>query len=244
MKKMLPLIIAPFAGIIIGVLLALLYLIKISWEIIQLISFGIKVKFQPIFKNPQCIGIPKSQIYFLFFTLFSISLFAQSPQAFKWQGVVRNDQMEVLANQTVSIRFSILEDHENGGSVYIEEHSATTNELGLLSLNLGKGTFLDGSFTAIPWGTKPHFLKVEIDVTGRSNYGFMGTSEVFLNNGGSPIINTNNWIKKDGILTANHDVKIETILTVEETISSGSRIFVGRNGTESGYSLLHFKNGN
>ena len=110
----------------------------------------------------------------------TLNLIAQSPQAFKWQGVVRNDQLEIMANQTVSIKFSILEGSENGSSVYIETHQATTNELGLISLNLGKGAFIDGSFTSIPWGTTRHFLKVELDDNGGDNYKLTGTSELYM----------------------------------------------------------------
>ena len=105
----------------------------------------------------------------LFLLLISLgitfNLLAQLPQAFKWQGVVRNDQMEVLANQAVNMRFSILQDYENGSTIYSETHSANTNELGLITLNLGKGNTLIGDFTAIPWNNKAHFLKVEMDET-------------------------------------------------------------------------------
>lgn len=188
MKKVLSLTITPVAGILVGSLLGLLFLIRIFWEIFCLIGAEIKSKIHSVFKGHLRLPTLQNSVSLLLLILFSINLSAQTPEALKWQGVVRNDQLEVIANQAVSIKFSILEGSENGGPIYIETHQAMTNELGLLSFNLGKGTFLDGSFTAIPWGTKSYFLKVEIDVNGGQNYKSMGTSELFVTTGQSNMI--------------------------------------------------------
>ena len=104
--------------------------------------------------------------------------FAQAPQAFKYQAVARGNAGEILANQSVSFRMSILQGALPGTVVYTETHLATTNEFGLVTLEIGRGTPVSGSFTTIIWVTTPIFLKTEIDPAGGSAYVEMGTTEL------------------------------------------------------------------
>jgi len=52
-----------------------------------------------------------------FLTLGALGTFAQSPQAFKYQAVARDLTGNVLANQNVSFRISILQTSATGTSV-------------------------------------------------------------------------------------------------------------------------------
>ena len=103
---------------------------------------------------------------------------AQVPDAFNYQAVVRNNSGEVLANQNVSFRISILQGSESGTAVYSETHSASTNAYGLVHLKIGDGTLVSGVFSPNGWGMTSHFLKVEIDPSGGSSYTHLGTSEL------------------------------------------------------------------
>lgn len=103
---------------------------------------------------------------------------AQVPSAFNYQTVVRNSSGEVLANQSVSFKISILLNSATGTAKYVEKHSATTNDFGLVNLKIGNGTVVSGSFTPSNWGSNSHFVKVEIDVNGGSSYTHMGTSQL------------------------------------------------------------------
>jgi hypothetical protein len=76
----------------------------------------------------------------------SFVLYGQSPEAFKYQSVVRDAKGNVLKNQTVSFRVSILKGSTTGTSEYIETHDKTTNLLGLVNLEIGNGTPVTGSF--------------------------------------------------------------------------------------------------
>ena len=59
----------------------------------------------------------------------SFSLFAQfTPQGFNYQGIVRDDNGNPLANQSVSILFAIRSGAPNGPVVYSEMQSTNTNE--------------------------------------------------------------------------------------------------------------------
>lgn len=62
--------------------------------------------------------------------LLTLILSAQTPEAFQYQAVVRNIQGQVIAEQAVSFRISLLKGSANGTTVYTETHTTTTNALG------------------------------------------------------------------------------------------------------------------
>ncbi|MEL7341745.1 MAG: hypothetical protein AAGM67_14790, partial [Bacteroidota bacterium] len=104
--------------------------------------------------------------------------YAQSPEAFKYQAVIRDANNAPLAWQSVRIRISILESSATGSVVYQEFHAPTTSAIGLVSLNIGEGTVLSGSFDAINFELYDHYLQVEVDETGGTNYFALGTSKL------------------------------------------------------------------
>ncbi len=112
------------------------------------------------------------------FLIFATGLFAQAPQAFKYQAVARDNSGNLIANQSVGFRISILQNSPTGTSVYSETHTIASNNLGLVNLDLGAGNPVSGTFSTINWGTGNYFVKVELDVTGGSNYLLMGTSQL------------------------------------------------------------------
>ncbi len=112
------------------------------------------------------------------FLIFATGLFAQAPQAFKYQAVARDNSGNLIANQSVGFRISILQNSPTGTSVYSETHTVASNNLGLVNLDLGAGNPVSGTFSTINWGTGNYFVKVELDVTGGSNYLLMGTSQL------------------------------------------------------------------
>lgn len=116
----------------------------------------------------------------LFLTAFVVASiipgFSQGPDAFNYQAVVRNSSGEIISNQNVSFRISILQNSENGTPVYVETQSAQTNQFGLISLKIGEGTVVSGSFDPSAWGFQSHFIKIEMDDAGGSAYAEIGTS--------------------------------------------------------------------
>lgn len=105
-------------------------------------------------------------------------VFAQAPERFNYQAVVRDNGGNQIQNQNVSFRISILEGGVAGPVVYAETHSLATNQFGLVTLPVGGGTLFSGSFSGIGWGGNTYFLQVETDVTGGSNYAMMGTTQL------------------------------------------------------------------
>ena len=121
----------------------------------------------------------KKQIIIILLVLVAMSnIFAQAPQSFKYQAVVRDISGTVLSNQNVGFQISILQGSETGSSVYTETFTTTTNSYGLVNLNIGEGTIVNGNFTTIDWGTNTYFVKVELDENGGTNYNLLGTSKL------------------------------------------------------------------
>ena len=77
--------------------------------------------------------------------------------AFRYQGVARNNMNQVLQNQDISLRLSILQ--ENNVPAYTETHQTTTSELGLFSVSLCDGTPVFGSCDDVIWGSQDYRLR-------------------------------------------------------------------------------------
>ena len=122
--------------------------------------------------------ITKNLIIALANLLIITSVWAQSPQSFKYQAIARDVNGIVLANQSVGIQISILEGSIYGASVYIETFEPTTNNFGLINLNIGTGTPVTGDFTTIDWANDKYFIKVEMDPANGTAYQIMGTSQL------------------------------------------------------------------
>lgn len=103
---------------------------------------------------------------------------AQSPQKMSYQAVVRNSGNALVTNTTVGMKISLLQGSATGTSVYSEVHTPSTNSNGLVSIEIGGGTVVSGSFAAINWGNGPYFVKTETDPNGGSNYTITGTSQL------------------------------------------------------------------
>jgi len=102
---------------------------------------------------------------------------AQTPESFKYQAVVRDGSGDVLDDQPVGVQISILQGSTSGTVVYSETFTPTTNQYGLINLNIGEGTTSD-IFSNINWINGPYFIKLEVDVTGGTNYVDLGTSQL------------------------------------------------------------------
>lgn len=102
----------------------------------------------------------------------------QSPASFSYQAVARDASGTAITNQNVSFRISILESSTSGTAVYTESHSITTSAIGLANMEIGGGNVLSGNMQTINWGANPHFLRVELDVSGGTNYQLMGVSQL------------------------------------------------------------------
>jgi len=104
----------------------------------------------------------------------------QAPLGLNYQGVARNASGQVLAEQNINLRLSLLQGSETGTLVWEESQAVTTNTVGLFNLVIGTDDHRTGgsaaTFAEVDWSTPPYFLKVEMD----AGQGFvdMGTSQL------------------------------------------------------------------
>ncbi|SFI42204.1 hypothetical protein [Halpernia frigidisoli] len=105
-------------------------------------------------------------------------IFAQTPNLVSYQSIVRNSTNDVVKNQSVGIKFSVLKTTTTGTVVYSETQTKTTNANGLVDAQLGAGTVVSGTFSTIDWASDKYFIKTEIDPAGGTNYNIAGTQQL------------------------------------------------------------------
>jgi len=106
------------------------------------------------------------------------TLLAQAPEKMSYQAVVRDASNALVASQAVGVQISILQTTATGTAVYVETQTPTTNINGLVSIEIGSGTVVSGTFNTIDWSNGPYFIKTETDPTGGTNYTINGTSQL------------------------------------------------------------------
>jgi hypothetical protein len=120
----------------------------------------------------------KTLILVLLLVTSTIYLFGQTPEKMNYQGIARDVSGAPLSEQEISLKISILEGSTNGSTSYAEVHNVSTNNLGLFTIQIGDGSSVSGSFSAINWATGTHYLQVEIDENGGDDYIPLGTNQL------------------------------------------------------------------
>ncbi len=110
--------------------------------------------------------------------LFTVLLLAQSPDKMSYQAVLRDNTGQLLSNQQIGMKISILKGSASGTPVFIETQNITTNANGLLSVVIGDGMVISGNIHTIDWSNDTYYIKTEIDPTGNGEaYSIIGTSQ-------------------------------------------------------------------
>src|SRR5579863_5660265 len=102
----------------------------------------------------------KKQILSAVALLIASFSFAQVPQAFKYQSIVRNSLGSPMVNQAVTVRATIHNDSAVGIIEYQETQAITTNQFGLINIEIGKGIVVVGTFSSIPWGIGSKWMQI------------------------------------------------------------------------------------
>lgn len=112
------------------------------------------------------------------FIILSLQLFGQAPLSIRYQGVAQLNG-ETIKNQDISVQLSIAESSANGNIAYIETHRVTTDNFGFFALSIGEGENPSVDFSTINWLDFDHFLRIEVDPNGGSNYEFIGADQFY-----------------------------------------------------------------
>jgi hypothetical protein len=105
-------------------------------------------------------------------------VWTQVPEKMSYQAIIRNNSGQLVTDHNVGMKISILQGSITGTPVYEEAHTATTNANGLVTIEIGGGTTLSGTFADIDWTGGPYFLKTQTDPAGGTDYSITGTSQL------------------------------------------------------------------
>ena len=114
----------------------------------------------------------------LFIGIFSLTLSAQAPEKMSYQAIVRDANNALLTNSSVGMQVSILQGNISGTPIYVETQNPTTNDNGLIAIEIGTGNIITGDFSTIDWSTSNYYVKTETDPNGGTNYTIEGTSQL------------------------------------------------------------------
>ena len=82
------------------------------------------------------------------------NLISQSPHSFKYQAVVRDANGAAISNSSVGVMINIYMDSCNGNNVYRETFVVTSNDYGLINLNVGEGQVISPTpIGALNWSS-------------------------------------------------------------------------------------------
>lgn len=79
-----------------------------------------------------------------------------------YKAVIKDDLGNLIIDQTIAVQFTILKGAAQT-NVYQEAHLATTDNNGIILLNIGKGSTTD-DFSSIDWESSSHFLNVQVNI--------------------------------------------------------------------------------
>jgi len=101
--------------------------------------------------------------------IFTITgIFAQTPNEFKYQAVLRNAEGAIMPEESVTVDISILQGSVTGPSVFDETHVVTTTAQGLINLNIGS----INDMSAVDFSSDIYFVEITV------NDVLMGTSQL------------------------------------------------------------------
>ena len=122
----------------------------------------------------------KNKIILFLFLMTSTFVLAQTP-GFNYQALILGEQQiqipgtditnsnVALTSEKIILRFTITNEEE---IEYIEEHTITTDENGMVSLIVGDGIPISYKFSNINWDGKLKYLKVELNILS-NDLGFL-----------------------------------------------------------------------
>jgi Protein of unknown function (DUF1566) len=124
---------------------------------------GMKIKFL----LPSCL-----------FVLTGYLINAQAPQLINYQAVLRNSGGAVIQNSNALMRFTIQDSYPSDSVEYIETDSVTTNQFGIINVQIGGGTKVQGTFSTINWPGGNKFLNVEMKLPADTGFKQMGLTQL------------------------------------------------------------------
>ena len=151
------------------------------------------------------------------FTMLSISQ-GMSQEGFNYQAILYDTNGDIIRDTTVSIRLTISDQTQPSQglqSAYVESHSATIGNDGVVNLIIGTGNVIGSKqFNAIDWSDSPLYIQREVDagqgfqVAGYSKILSVPVAQYSLKSGDSDVM----WVRSN---------------TNSETITYDKQVIIG-----------------
>jgi uncharacterized protein (TIGR02145 family) len=114
------------------------------------------------------LNVMKRTITFSVLLLIVTIVLAQPPLAFNYQAILRGEDGNVISSQNVSLEIAIRKGSESGTIVFSETHNTSTNEFGLVNLQIGSIQ----SLASVNFSEDSYFLEMSVNGT------VMGSSQL------------------------------------------------------------------
>ena len=112
--------------------------------------------------------IMRQILFFVASVFLTLQVNAQVPDAVNYQGIAKNSSGQPASNTSVQVVFKIRDGGPTSPIIYEESHNATTNQVGLFTVEIGRGSVAQGDFATIPWATGDKYIDVDLGVDGSS----------------------------------------------------------------------------
>ena len=120
----------------------------------------------------------KLTLTILLFVTVTLSVFAQAPEKMSYQAIIRSKVNSLVTNSNISLKIIVHQGATTGTRVYEETHLVMTNNNGLVSLEIGTGNIITGTFSSIAWDKGPYFVETQVDAAGGTNYNIIGITQL------------------------------------------------------------------
>ncbi len=117
-------------------------------------------------------------LFSLLLLAFTCPLSAQAPGFIKFQAIAREASGDAITNP-IDVRLTVLRGAAGGATVYVDEQTATPNERGLFTVNLGAGP-ATGTIGNVDWAADDYFLLAEIRQAIGSPFVALGAAQPIL----------------------------------------------------------------
>ncbi len=112
----------------------------------------------------------KKILFTSIFIIAAILSYSQVPNGFNYQAMLRNSSGDIIADESVDIEISIIDENSGGTVLYTETHTKSTNAYGLVNLVIGSETPDYGVFADINWAVNDKFISIKVDATDMGTF--------------------------------------------------------------------------
>lgn len=106
----------------------------------------------------------KRFVIFISVLALAIVAMAQAPQKMNFQALIRDASGELVKNRQLTVTMNVMD--ASNTVAYSEQQTIVTNNNGLVTMVIGEGVPLTGSFSEIDWSVGTYYLQTCVDLGG------------------------------------------------------------------------------